>query len=328
MLETEYKELLANVVPGDKLIAETAAKMEADANRQPAYRKRLRTMLIAAVVLAGIIGASAIALTGAHYVDWSGNTVDEHYWQEESQAEKDPKAQYQEQAAWDAIEKAPEGELWAVKFGSDMILSASSKIFYSYTEMESYIRASAPDLLLPATLPEGYDFNFGQILFYLSEDVWKTGVPLASKEPLLTNLTLFKFKLPEDVFQNIQSYCMGFNNKAGDDLQIECRRETLSDYQSFLIEEGGSSEPVTMPGMKVGIFIKDPEYGLANQLNLRKSGMEPKRFYRWFSLPELDWAGNYGLKEPSPRFYQAAKYTLNATVFGKEDLMKIAEGLK
>jgi hypothetical protein len=190
--------------------------------------------------------------------------------------------------------------------------------------MEAYIRTSAPDLMLPTTIPEGYRFNFGQVLFYMSDDVWKAGIPLVSKEPLLTSLTLFKFRLPEDVFQDIERYSMSFSNKAGDVLGFECERKTLSDNSSFLVEEGGSSEPVTMPGMIAGIYIQKAEFDYANQLNLRKSGMEPKRFYNWFSLPELNWAVDHG----SPLFYQAANYSLGASAFGKEELMLIAEGLK
>lgn len=327
MLDTEYKELFANVVPGDRLISDTEAKMEAAIHLRPASRKRLRTVLIAAVVLAGIMAASAIAWTGAHLVDWSGNTL-ETDWMDAPPKEQDPKAQYREQAAWDAIGKAPEGELWAVKLGSHIILSVACKTFYSYPETESYIRASAPDLLLPSGIPEGYAFNYGQILFYLSSDVWEAGVPLLSKEPLLNSLTLFKFKLPELIYQNIERYSMSFTNKAGDNLQIECDRRTISDRGFFQIEEGGSSEPVTMPGMNAGIFIQNPEDRPAYELNLYKSGMEPKRYYLWASLPELEWTDEPSQTMLAPRFYQAAKYSLSAASFGKEELMKIAEGLK
>jgi hypothetical protein len=86
---------------------------------------------------------------------------------------------------------------------------------------------------------------------------------------------------------------------------------------------------VAMLGMKAGIFIQSPEGRLVNELHLYRSGMEPKRFFFWTSLPELKWPGEHGPDgDLSPTFYQAARYSLSASAFGKEDLMKIAEGLK
>ena len=328
MLETEYKELLEDVVPGDRLITETVAKMEAAADLRYAPRERLRTILIAAVVLAGIIGASAISLTGSHFVDWSGNTVEFDYGADGTSEGQGFETQSRDQIFWDSVDEKPEDELWMGKTGSGIAMRDVSKTFHSYPEAESHIRALAPDLMLPAVLPEGYDFTNGQIIYYMSEDVWKNGVSLISKELLPKGLIIFKFMLPENVFQNIEGYMITFTNKAGDVLSFQCNRETMSSKISFRIKEGGSSEPVNMPGMEEGIFIKYPADGSVNELNLRKAGKNNICFYEWDNLPELKRPSDPDQNATSLSCFRDTRYSVSATAFGKEELMKIAEGLK
>lgn len=323
MFEAEYKKMMDNVTPDSTLITNTLHNVRPSQSSTLA-RRRIRPLLVIMLIAAGILGASALAINGIRVIDWAGNVATgidkyDHLKPENAQtlALRD--------TAWDALKDMPSGELWLVTVNGRKNIQSPYEEFLTFDEMKQRIKIADPELMLPSVLPEGYTFDKGELHFFISEAVVEAGISLLSDEITEDGVRTEKYRLPDITSQYVCYYFMYFTNKDGKFINIRCERTGNASRSTFTLWEGEDGEVVTVEGMNKSIYITDSNGIYPNQLNLRKTGMTPRRFFRLSDLLVKDY-----LKRDSggANFYEAAEYSLEASDIDKDELITIAESFQ
>ncbi len=313
MFENEYRALMEHITPGKDLQVRTEAKMkELLQKKQKAPRFRRGTVLMAALILLGVIGVSAFALTQVRMMDWYGNEI-------VREPLKHPLSPSAREALMARMDSAPDDELWLAEYASGwQTWHYPREAFTSFEELEKRIKSSDAELLVPTVIPEGFHFVSGMIWFYASDMTKYFGLMPLGEETTAEGITIQKYQIPDAARNYIESYSMSFQNGQGIWFHIKCKREDASSNYFIPVEEDESSEPVTVAGMEKGFHV----YGLdrnTHALYLRKTDMRAKIHYHW-PVPQL--------ASESFRVFGGAEYTLDAKGMDKDQLIKIAEGLQ
>jgi len=315
MLENEYRALMDQVTPSPELVSGTAIKMkEMMESKRNAPRFRRGTILLAALILVGVIGASAFALTGATLMDWYGNQImAEPHVPAVNTAIQD--------ALMTAMSSAPDDELWVAQTGEgSWSCHYPKESFSSMDALVQRIKSSDPEFLTPTIIPEGYRFVSGLIWFYTSLNTRNAGLTLLGEEKIGEDVWMRKFRLPDCAKNDIESYNMSFQNDEGTWFHISCGREDASSHHYFPVEEGESRETISLAGMAKGIYLYDQDRN-HHSLRLRKTDVQTKVYYRW------PLHTGYSDMEDQACLFDSAEYTLEGAL-DKDQLLKIAESLQ
>lgn len=328
MFEDEYRMMNERVFPDRALVADTYGKMKAMLDRQKgaAHRRLNRKTLLTAILALALLGATALALTQPMAVDWSGNRVDIVEPELAITQEELKTMQAKAQIAKEMFLSAPDDELWVAEIEEETQLSHRIRTVYQTLEdMAERIKAADDQMLVPSFIPDGYRFVTGTLWYYTSEATRAAGVELISEELTEEGILLKKFRVPGPYEMDIESYIMELGDDRGNSLEITCRRDEASSIYSFTVNDGGSSESVSVAGMTDGIYIWDENAPFLSSMHLRRNGMPPKEYF------ELPVPLTYSTMDERPavsRTYDAAVYDFRADDLGKDALLSIAESMK
>ncbi len=328
MFEDEYRMMNERVFPDRALVADTYSKMKAmlDLKKGAAHRRVNRKTLLTAILALALLGATAFALTRSMEVDWSGNRVDIVEPELAITQEELKTMQAKAQIAKEILLSAPDDELWVAEIEEETQLSHRIRTVYQTLEdMTERIKSADDQLLVPSFIPDGYRFVTGTLWYYTSEATRAAGLEMISEELTGEGILLKKFRVPGPYEMDIESYIMELGDDRGNSLEITCRRDEAGSIYSFTVNDGGSSESVSVAGMGDGIYIRDENAPFLSSMHLRRKGMPPKEYF------ELPVPLTYSTMDDEPavsRTYDAAVYDFRADALDKGALLSIAESMK
>lgn len=311
MFDSEYKTMMEKVAPDQALITQTALKMQAmkDTNRK-SPRMRRGFAVLAALVVIGVIGASAVTLSQRKLVEWNGNLLGVRM--EAQEREQEPGVGL----PWKLLNGAPENELWLLNSSKWSTANTPQKIVPTLEGIKQASDSTAPKFLFPTYIPDGYAYTEGYITFYASPAT-REGLTLVSEEWPQTGVSLKKYALPDTVFDNLNGYNMSFRDSAGHKLFIRCERMDATSNFTFSMAEDAVSQSVEIDETQQGLYLESLFPGF-RQLFLRKD-MVRLSYYEWAFL---------GDSQISLSTFDSAVYQINADFLEKDQLIQIAQGLK
>jgi hypothetical protein len=232
-------------------------------NKRP-IRRISGAVLLAAVLLLGVIGASAIAIGNIKVINWKGEDVTEERLSEiDTSTETSPG----QQLAWQLYGKTPANEYWAINYDKNTWTNNTPKeTVTSFEDFESRITSDSR-FPIPRAIPEGYRFESAELTFHLTEKTIADGFVFLKKGVMDEGVTVYKYRVPDSVRENIAGYSIRFQKDDENFLNIRCDLGQLSGEQFFYLnEEEGSGEPVAVKGMLDGLYMQDEKW---HRLHLR-----------------------------------------------------------
>ena len=322
MFETESKQLVEKVVPSSKLVSDTLFKMQRLGHGRKIIHRVRGAVILVAVLLLGVIGVSAIALGGIKLVNWKGTDVTE---------EKLPdyetliEASSREKLALQLCGQAPANEYWAINFYKDhWTYNKLKETITSLEDFESRIAISSNKFPIPRDIPEGYCFESAELVFYLSEKTIADGFTYLNKKVMDEGVTVYKYQAPDSIKENIAGYSIRFRKDEEQILNIQCDLGNVDGNQIFFLneEEDSNGEPVTIKGMLDCLYLQKKSQSL-HKLYLHAKYLPKEKIIPW---PD----GSYD-KESSLMSYMifnSLVFSINSNTLDKEQLIKVAQGLR
>jgi hypothetical protein len=319
MFETEYRHLVEKAAPSEALVSDTLLKMQRLGHNKRPVRRVRGTAILAAVLLLGVIGASAITLGSIKVVNLKGEDVTEEKLPDyNTSMESSPG----EKLAWQLLGQAPANEYWAINFDKTHWTNNTPKeSITSLEEFESRIALSGSRFLIPRDIPEGYRFESAQLTFRLTEKTIADGFAFFKKEAMDEGVTVYKYRVPDSVKENIQSYSICFRKGEEHFLKIWCDFGQLNSEKYFYLhEEESSGEPVAVKGMLEGLHLQD---GNNHRLYLCTMYLPSEEVICW-PAGELQEAAS----EIPYMTCNTLEFSISSNALDKDQLVKVAQGLR
>lgn len=319
MFEANYRLLLEKAVPSETLVSDTLAKMRhTEKSKRPARRVR-STATLAALLLLGMIGASAITLGSIKVINWNGEDVTEEKLPDYNTSTI---ASPGEELAWQFYDKAPANEYWAINYDNNSYIRNTPKeTIASLEEFESRIASSGSRFLIPWDIPEGYSFKSAELTFRLTEKTVADGFSLLNKEVMGEGVTVYKFHVPDSVKENIAGYSIRFQKGGESYLSIRCDfGQFASTWYFYLHEDDAISEPVAVKGMLDGLYTQDLNW---HKLHLRTMYLPNEEVICW---PDGELPGS--VSEMTYMTCNTLDFSIDSNDLDKDQLIKVAQGLR
>jgi hypothetical protein len=319
MFEKDYRQLVERAVPSDTLVLDTLSKMRhAEENIKPIRRVR-GTAVLTALLLLGVIGASAIALGSIKVLNWKGEDVTEEMLPDYNTSTA---ASPGEELAWQFYEKAPADEYWTINFENNHYLyNIPKEAVSSVEELENRIAASGSRFLIPRDIPEGYTFKSAEMSFRLTEKTIADGFAFLDKEVMGEGVTVYKYRLPDSIKENIAGYEVRFQKGGESYLYIRCDLGPLGSKKYFYLhEDEASGGPVVIKGMRDGLYLQNKNW---YQLHLRTMYLPNEKIIAWpdGELPD-------SVSEMPYMICNTQNFSIDSNDLDKDQLIKVAQGLR
>lgn len=312
MFDSEYKTMMEKIAPGQELIAETALKMQTlNSKNRKSPRMRRGFAVLAALVVIGVIGASAVTLSQRKVVEWNGNLLDVRLQDPEQKQKPGGDVPH------GVFTGAPEDELWVLKNNQWGAYDPPAKTIPTLEGITQAIKSTASEFQLPSFIPDGYEYTQGHLTFYASSLTRDTAKIIISEESPKNGVTLKKYKLPDTVWNNLEGYDVSFKDSAGHVLYIRCKRMDANAKTTFSLEEDAITETVEISGSQQGLYLEE-EVPVFKSLHLRKN-MTPVQYVGWANLDD---------SQILPNTFDNAVYHISSDFLTKGQLIQIAQGLK
>ena len=319
MFETEYRHLVEKAAPSEALVSDTLLKMQRLGQSKRPVRRMRGTAILAAVLLLGVIGASAITLGSIKVINWKGEDVTEEKLPDyKTSMESSPG----EKLALQLLSQAPANEYWSINFdGNSWICNTPNESVTSLEEFENRIASSGLRFLIPRDIPEGYRFESAQLTFRLTEKTIADGFAFYKKEAMDEGVTVYKYKVPDSVKENIERYSICFRMGEEHFLKIWCNFGQLgSEMYFYLHEEESNGVPVAVKGMLEGLHLQD---GNNHRLYLRTMYLPNEEIICWPNgeLQEIE-------SEMPSMTCNTLEFSISSNTLDKDQLVKVAQGLR
>lgn len=319
MFETDYRRLMEKAAPSEPLVLNTLAKMRhAGISKKPARRVR-GTAVLAALLLLGMIGASAITLGSIKVLNWKGEDVTEEKLPDYNTSTE---ASPGEELAWQLYRKAPANEYWAIHFDNNCyICNTPKENIASLEEFESRITASGSRFPIPWDIPEGYCFETAELTFRLTPKTIADGFAFLNKEVMGKGVTVFKYHVPDSVKENIAGYSIRFQKGGESYLCIRCGFGQFGSEKYFYMHENeANGGPVVLEGMLDGLYLQDVNW---YQLYLRAMYLPNEKVISW---PDGELPGK--ASEMPYMICNTLDFSIDSNDLDKDRLIKVAQGLR
>jgi hypothetical protein len=208
--------------------------------------------------------------------------------------------------------------------------SYPSKFFESMSEMQQYIKDADDDIFVPYSVPKGYQYVSGNIVFFASIKTILAGVIQLPTETLIDGTTIKKWKVSDICKNDISFYHIGLKDDNGNILDIFFRREEAeaSDSTRFFVLEGGSSENINIDGMDRALYVNIPTSLYNHAMHLLHTSVKQEEWYDWPMFDNPDQGLDMPVDYESKRTYTYANYSICSTSLDKNALVEIAQSMR
>ncbi len=328
MFEQDYKRFAQTISPSKDLILRTVAKMQNASTQKNKPAGHLKgTIVLAALILLSLIGATAVSLAPAKYINWSGDgyTIGQNamLYQKIEPVDPDIKAM-----------KASENEIWRVDYPDNDTIAMScldpSKYFSSIEEMTKYIKQADTSMLVPESFPKGYRFVTGNVAFFASDDTFRIGIEQLPKETLQSGAIINKWKVSDTCKNDIWFYRIGLEDDNGNILDIFFRREAAEDPDniSFSVMDGGHAAEMQVTGMEKAIYVHKPTSYYSHSITMLHGLIQHKVSYDWPVYEVYEPGSIIPFDSDLKREYVYGNYSICSTALEQDQLIKIAQSFK
>ena len=325
MFEMEYKKMMDGIVPSSELISDTLTKAKAARQGKKPARRVRGSIVLAAILLFGIISASAITLGNIKIVSLEGANVSEEYLSRSESMEIKATASPSYVQLCNLIHQAPANEYWTgTEDGKTWPMKLPRETISSMEEFTSRITSSASRIPVPMAIPQGYRLKLATLGFYLNKKTIEDGFSLISKEVQPEGIRVYKYRVPDSIKENIDGYTLEFENDSEQYLFVRCHFSQLDCEQQYYADDESTIEPVIMEGMIDGIYIHNRFDSKMRELILRAIYLPNVEKISW---PSDD--AEYATIGESPNIiFNTLNFSIISNALDKDQLIKIAESLR